>query len=77
MIRRYKPISLPTGKIPIQEMRLGDHFCAKIPHLKDDGYEIRICRLIEIHEPILRVQTSTRKDLVPIKRSDITSLAWR
>ncbi len=77
MIRRYKPTTLPTGKIPISEMRLGDYFCASIPHLEGDGSNVRICRLIEIHEPILRVQTKTRKDLVPISRKDVTSLAWR
>lgn len=68
-----------THNIPIEELRVGDHFKALLPCLGQNFFQdkvLRTCTLVEIHGPILRVKTESRKHLTPIYRIQIRGLAW-
>ncbi len=68
-----------TRDIPLSDLREGDYFKAQLSSKGRNGLMdtvVRTCQLVEIHGPILRVQTSGRKHLTPIYRIQIRGLAW-
>lgn len=67
------------SSIPLEEIRVGDHFYAAIPvksKYVDKKRMVKRCKLVEVCGNIFRVSTRTNGELIPILKDQIVGTAW-
>lgn len=68
----------PASGIAPGDLMVGDYCEAKVRQAGNPNcYNVRLCRVEEVHGHILKMATATRKSLVAMHRDDVVGLGWR